>query len=168
MQKTTIGITTRTRAIKLSGLILLLLLFHACDTAMVYDTWETVPENNWHKDSILVFNPDISDTVNAMNIVLGVRNTKAYPYSNLWFFITTESPSGVSRKDTFQVELASPFGKWHGAGWGNTYTSLHYFRQNMVFDESGEYTILVQHGMRKDGLKGVNAIGYRIEDTAVN
>ncbi|MFB6319982.1 gliding motility lipoprotein GldH [Saccharicrinis sp. FJH54] len=157
------GITT-SRIRNLLPVGMLSLLLYACDPSMVYDTWNTIPDNSWNKDSISVFHPVITDTVNPVNLVLGVRNTNDYPYSNMWLFVTTQTPSGLSRKDTFEVVLASSYGKWYGSGWGNTYTSLHYYKRNVILNESGEYTISLQHGMRKDELKGVNAVGFRIEE----
>ncbi|MFC0875006.1 gliding motility lipoprotein GldH [Saccharicrinis sp. FJH2] len=156
--------TTILRIRKLITFGTLSLLLYACDPHMVYDTWNTIPDNSWNKDSVTVFNPIILDTINPVNIVIGVRNTNDYPYSNLWLFVTTKTPSGMSLKDTFEVVLASSYGKWYGSGWGNTYTSLHYYQRNVILNESGEYTISLQHGMRKDNLEGINAVGLRIEE----
>jgi gliding motility-associated lipoprotein GldH len=156
--------TTISRIKNLLTIGVLTVLLYACDPHMVYDSWNTVSGNSWNKDSVSVFKPVISDTVHAVNLVLGLRNTNDYPFSNLWLLVTTQTPSGMSRRDTFEVVLASPYGKWYGSGWGNTYTSLHYYRRNVILNQSGEYTISVQQGMRKDDLNGVSAVGFRIEE----
>lgn len=164
MLRTKTETTTIIRAKSNIIAVLLAFFLFSCDTHMVYDTWETIPDNAWNKDSILVFTPEVKDSVNPVNLIIGVRNTNAYPYSNLWLFVTTQTPSGLSKKDTFEVELASPYGKWYGSGWGNTFTSLHYYSKNVLLSEGGKYAISVQHGMRRDTLPGVNAVGFRIEN----
>lgn len=149
--------------LKIFSVLVIVLGMYSCDYSRVYDTWKEMPSTGWNKDSVYTFNAYISDTLVPMNIVLGVRNTNAYSQSNLWTFVSTQNPYGIIKRDTFEMVLASPYGDWYGSGWGNIFTSLHYYKTNQGFPASGNYTFTIQHGMRKDMLEGIQAIGIRIE-----
>ena len=135
----------------------------SCDNNRVYDSWEEMSPLGWNKDSVYTFNAAVTDTITPMNIIIGLRNTNLYPHSNLWTFVSTENPNGTIQRDTFEMTLASPYGEWYGSGWGNIFTSLYYYKTNQRFSSSGNYAFTIQHGMRKDMLEGIQAIGIRIE-----
>jgi gliding motility-associated lipoprotein GldH len=139
------------------------ILFYACDDARIKEEWTTIEPSGWHKDSVLTFSSVVTDSSQRVNLILGVRNTGNYPFNNLWVMITTTTPDNRVQCDTLDASLANDFGQWHGKGWGRNYTSLLYFRKNIRFPRNGNYTFTVRHGMRRDELKGISNIGFRIE-----
>lgn len=138
-------------------------MLFSCDRTRVYEAWEDTGSAGWHKDSVLTFSTVVTDSAQQVNLVLGVRNTNIYPFNNLWVMITTTAPDNRVMCDTLDASLANAFGQWHGKGWGRNYTSLLYYRKKIRFPRNGEYIFTVKHGMRREELKGITNIGFRIE-----
>jgi len=141
----------------------LLFILAACDNSRVFDQYKPIPKSGWNKDSLVVFSVPVTDTVQNHNMYINVRNDVDYPYSNLWLFVDIIQPGGKALKDTFELSLADPAGKWLGEGMGGVKTRKVIYRRNVYFPVSGTYKIELQQGMRKDNLKGIRDIGIRIE-----
>lgn len=135
----------------------------SCTPAQVFDKYKTIPDAKWHKDSLVVFSVPVTDSLQNHNLLLNVRNETDYNYSNLWLFVQIEQPDGELLKDTFQIILAEPSGKWLGDGIGKLKTRETIFRRNVYFPVTGEYTVKIQHGMREEILHGIHDVGLRIE-----
>jgi gliding motility-associated lipoprotein GldH len=130
---------------------------------MVFDQNQTIPDRIWDKDNVLKFEVPLTDTSLAYNIDINLRNTGAYPMSNLYLFVTTTAPSGLSRRDTVELILADKRGQWYGKGFGNIWQHQRPFRRNIRFPVPGTYTFELQQAMRIDQLPGVVDAGIRIE-----
>lgn len=139
------------------------MVFFSCDPGKVADEYQTLPNGTWAADSAKTFTFTIARTNQNNNIYFNVRNDRKYEFSNLWLFVTIESPSGTALTDTVQVMLAEPSGKWLGKGFSGVYDNRLIYRRNVYFPESGKYSIHLKHGMRPDNLKGITDIGIRIE-----
>ena len=148
------------QVILFAGIVVLLA---ACDTHSVFDKYKPINKGIWNKDSIVVFDVPIIDTVQNHNLFINVRNNVDYRYSNLWLFVTIEQPGGQAVKDTFEMVLADPAGKWLGEGFGGLKTQQTVYRRNVFFPHSGDYTIRLQQGMRTEELKGITDVGFRVE-----
>lgn len=149
--------------IQLLFFIILIALFSACDKNKVFDQYKTLPQPGWHKDSLLVFELNVADTLHANNLYINVRNDIKYKFSNLWLFIEIESPDSTAKTDTFEIVLADPTGKWMGTGFGGIKSNQIMYRRSAIFPVSGMYKINIGHGMRSNLLKGINDIGVRVE-----
>ncbi len=137
----------------------------SCDKTVVFDEYKAIPETGWHKDSLVVFNIPVEDTLQNHNLLINIRNETSYNYSNIWLFIEILQPDGEMLKDTFEIALANPSGEWLGEGIGGLKNREAIFRRNVKLPFSGEYTVKIQHGMRQDVLKGIHDVGFRIEKT---
>jgi gliding motility-associated lipoprotein GldH len=142
---------------------LLLVLFSACDRNQVFDDFRTIPNSGWHKDSLMFFDFKVADTKSNNNLFLKIRNSVNYEYSNVWLFIEILQPDGRSVKDTFEITLADPTGKWLGEGISDLKTRETVYRRNVYFPVSGNYQVKIQQGMRQENLTGIHDIGFRIE-----
>jgi len=143
----------------------LLIAFWACDTNRVYEKYYPINKTTWSKDSLVLFNIPVTDTVQNHNLYINVRNDINYNYSNLWLFINIEQPGGQAIKDTFEMVLADPAGKWLGHGFGGLKNRQVLYRNNVYFPHSGDYKISIQQGMRDSELKGISDVGLRVEKT---
>ena len=141
----------------------IVVLMAACDSHSVFDKYKPINKGVWNKDSLVVFNVPVTDTLQNHNFYINVRNNVDYRYSNLWLFVTIEQPDGEAVKDTFEMVLADPSGKWLGEGFGGLKTRKAIYRRNVFFPRSGDYTISLQQGMRNDELKGISDVGVRVE-----
>lgn len=144
-------------------LIITLLTLFSCDSSGVFDEYKQIPQSKWHKDSLIIFEVPVNDTVLNYNLFLNIRNEVNYPYSNLWLFIEIFQPGGMAVKDTFELILADPSGKWLGKGLSGIRSRKVIYRRNIFFPLSGSYFVKIGHGMRPDILKGIHDVGVRIE-----
>jgi gliding motility-associated lipoprotein GldH len=92
--------------------------FTSCDSARVFDKYHEISDSEWHKDSLVVFKIPVNDTLNTHNLLLQIRNETNYKYSNLWLFVEIEQPGGEVLRDTFEIVVADPSGRWLGKGFG--------------------------------------------------
>lgn len=144
---------------------IVLTILVSCDRNMIFEKYQPIPENGWHKDSLVHFQIPITDTLQNHNLYLNIRNDVDYKYSNLWLFIEINQPGETGVADTLELTLADPKGKWMGEGFGGVKTQQIKYKSGVYFPVSGEYTINIQHGMRDEILTGITDIGFRIEKT---
>jgi len=137
----------------------------SCNRKVVSEDYHRLKDSAWHQDSLLVFGIDVPDSTKIYNLSLNVRNEGRYPYSNLWVFVSIKPPSGKERKDTVELTLANPSGRWLGSGLGDLYEKKYPYKQNIFFSEKGKYTISVRQGMRTENeiLKGIHDFGICLE-----
>lgn len=111
----------------------------------------------------LTFDVDVKDTARLYTFLVDLRLTADYPYSNVFFFITTTFPDGGVAADTLECPVASPDGQWVGKRTGGYIDNRYIFRKNMIFPATGSYTFEIQHGMRDTNITGIKNVGLRIE-----
>ncbi len=148
-------------------------LIVSCDSNSVYDTYKSVP-NSWHKDSIVSFKVNPPDSTKAYNLFINLRNTNAYKYNNLFLIVEMVFPHGKTIKDTLEYRMAEPSGKLLGEGYTDIKENKLWYKENVVFTETGEYTVNIQHAMRENGkvngvveLEGVTDVGFRVENQTI-
>lgn len=144
--------------------IIFLISLLACNKSSLINEYRTIPKAVWNRDSMVVFQIPVTDTLQRHNLFLGVRNDINYKYSNLWLFVEIIQPGDTTVvKDTFEFTLADPTGKWLGSGFGGVKTNEVLFKGNVYFPVVGKYDIKIQHGMRGKLLEGITDIGFRVE-----
>jgi gliding motility-associated lipoprotein GldH len=136
----------------------------SCQYSSIYDKYKSVPVKGWHKDSVIVFNFSVSDTLQDYNMVLCIRNDVNYKFSNLWLFIEISGSDRTAVVDTFEIVLANPSGKWMGRGIAGIKSREVVYRRNVTFHAQGEYVVKIRHGMRQKNLKGIHDLGLRVEN----
>ncbi len=147
------------------GLISLLLLFLlTCTSHTVTDQVYSIKAEGWEYTDKMVFEYAISDTLASYDILIHIRNTKNYSYSNLWLFIETLAPSGKYQRDTLEVTLTDENGRWLGKSTQSINTMLVPYKENIHFSDRGIYQTVIQHAMRDTVLKHITDIGLRIQD----
>ncbi|HRY31822.1 MAG TPA: gliding motility lipoprotein GldH [Bacteroidales bacterium] len=137
----------------------------SCDRNRIYDHMARIPDNQWAQTSPVTFDFNIADSSVYYNIYFYVRNTTAYPYSNLYLFVTTNDPAGNAYRDTVNCILAKPDGSWLGKGHGKLRESRLLFQKDWLFPSGGPYRIKVEQAMRETMLSGIADIGLRIEQS---
>jgi len=147
-------------------------LLQSCDTKTVYTEYQSLNNGVWSATDTLEF--DFSELDNTMdyNVFLNVRNNNEFLFSNLFLITELEQPNGKTVKDTLEYEMSRPDGSWLGKGTGSIKESKLWFREKIVFPDSGVYHIRVSHAMRKNGavkglkaLTGITDVGIQIEKT---
>lgn len=142
----------------------------SCDSNRVFDVYKPLP-NVWHKDTVVSFNISPPDSTNAYNLFVNLRNTNAYKYNNLFLIVEMVFPHGKIVNDTLEYRMAEPSGKLLGTGLASVKENKLWYKEGVVFNETGTYTVNIQHAMRENGkvsgvleLEGVTDVGFRIEN----
>jgi len=138
------------------------LILQACDPEMVYDHFVTMDNGMWTWSDVGEFQIPVSDTVSLHNIYIQVRHSVDYPMSNLYMFVVLKGPSGQFARDTVDLQLAAPDGRWFGKGIGRLRELRLLYRKQVRFSEPGTYTIYLEQAMRKQALP-VRDVGIRVE-----
>ncbi|UBM63315.1 gliding motility lipoprotein GldH [Candidatus Sulfidibacterium hydrothermale] len=147
------------------GLLLIiigLLFFTSCRRSTLFAG--AVPLNGvWPKESAAKFVIPVSDTVSLYDFYVNIRHTQKYRYSNLYLFMETLFPNKTYTRDTLEIMLANPEGKWLGKGWGKIKEDHVLLKSKFRFPLKGKYTFLIWQGMRTDTLHAVQSVGIDIE-----
>src|SRR5262249_16595723 len=144
-------------------LFLLSLLLISCDRNAVLDKNIEIPDYRWDMNNILKFDVEIPDTLQAYNIYVNFRHASGYAFSNIFLFLTTKSPSGMTGKDTVELTLADSRGKWLGDGSGDIWDNRILFKKDFHFPEAGKWNFELQQAMRVNPLPQVMDAGMRVE-----
>jgi gliding motility-associated lipoprotein GldH len=149
--------------------IIIFALTVSCDSNRVFDEYKSVPDS-WHKDSITSFKINPPDSITPYNLFVNIRNTNTYKYNNIFLIVEMVFPHGKTITDTLEYRMADPTGKLLGSGYTDIKENKLWYKEQVIFEESGEYTVNIQHAMRENGkvngvveLEGVTDIGFRIE-----
>jgi gliding motility-associated lipoprotein GldH len=147
----------------LLSVIIAAVFLQSCDSSRVFEENEEIPKSLWSAKQSLVFQTNIDDTASAHNVYLNIRNAGVYPFSNIFLFINTTLPGGQLDRDTVEIMLATPDGKWLGKGLGDIWDNQVLFKQQVRFPRAGEYSFEIIQAMRLDPLPGIMDAGIRIE-----
>ena len=150
------------RTIYFSIILAAILFTSACDPNMVYDAYEKTENGIWHYQDIKRFETEITDSLQSYNLLVNIRHTTDYPSSNLFVFIATTGPAGISMKDTLEILIANERGKWLGYGFGKIKHISRMYKNNVRFSRPGEYVFTVQQAVREPEIP-VTDVGFRIE-----
>ncbi len=90
-------------------------------------------------------------------LLLSVRHTTGYEYSNLWLEMSYPLNDSVVKADTFNIILADDFGNWRGAGIGPSLQTTDTLATDFTI-RRGE-AIKLRHIMRVDNLAEIEQVG---------
>jgi gliding motility-associated lipoprotein GldH len=144
-------------------ILALLPILFACNSNIVFTDSQVMAEKTWKLLNIPSFRIPVTDTLNSNNVFFTIRTASAYPFRNIYLFVTTTSPDGKVISDTLQYNLADEKGNWYGKGFGDIHELRLPYKSNVYFPLKGTYQFKIQHGMRVEDLKGVYDFGLRIE-----
>ncbi len=144
--------------------------FVSCDKNRVFDEYKSTENGSWEKNNSIQFLFQVTDTISVNNLFLNIRNNNNYKYSNLYLITKISFPNGNKIIDTLQYEMADKTGKFLGSGFSEIKENKLFYKENIRFPSSGNYTLSISQAMRKNGetvgiesLNGITDIGFRIE-----
>ena len=145
--------------------IIILFAFIACDNNRVFEQNVSFEGEQWHKDSTIIFEVPIADTLAVYNVYFNNRiNGKyGYKYQNMYVFIDTYLPYNNHMRDTLECILADNKGKWLGKGFGSIWSNQIPYKTNIRFPYAGTYKFVIEQAMRDTVLQHVVDAGLRIE-----
>lgn len=153
--------------LNLVGVLLFVIALNACSRQSVFSEYKSIPiETGWQQANKLTFEVNIEDTITRNNVFVNVRQLDAYPFRNIFLFLTTEYPDGKKIIDTLECVLADEKNKWMGDGAGDLWDNTIPFKGNVKFPLLGKYKFTYEHAMRVDPLPMIIDMGLTIEKTS--
>ena len=99
---------------------------------------------------------EITDTLNEMNIIVNIRHTARYPFSNLWLFVNTTNPEGVQSQDTLECVLQQKMEGGLASGLGDIW-DIQIPLKTQSFSSPGEYVFEIEQAMRMEIKRGLSS-----------
>ncbi|MFZ1689227.1 MAG: gliding motility lipoprotein GldH [Flavobacteriales bacterium] len=147
--------------------VLCALFMTACSDALVHSETRPVPGGVWDRGWKPDFTFEITDTVGQYDTYLDIRHTGAYPYSELYLFVTLQRPDGHVLLDTVQCPLSDANGRWYGKGLGfirsDRFDAHILYKYGNRFPKPGRYSVTLEQAMRVEKLEGVIDAGVSVE-----
>jgi gliding motility-associated lipoprotein GldH len=156
---------------KIITIFLVVVCFTSCDSKRVYDSYVSVSNQSWEKENTISFSFSINDTIKQRDLFINIRNNNTYAFSNLFLITKLNFPNGKKIVDTLEYEMTDVSGRFLGAGFTEIKENKLFYKENVVFPNSGDYKVSVSQAMRKNGeteglkaLEGITEVGFRIEN----
>lgn len=141
-------------------LIAWIFLHVACNPNIIFEKYEDVPGESWNRYKVMEFTANIPDS-GQYNITLCLRHTTDYEMANLWCFVSTRSQLSQQLRDTVNIKIAEPDGRWTGSG--NAIKTIEQpINLNPVNLPQGKVIFRIEQGMRIENMKGVKNVGIKI------
>lgn len=124
-----------------------------------YSAFRTFTDSRWDYADTLHFTVDtLRDSISrGGRILVSVRHTHGYDYSNLWLELSTPFTDSTRRNDTINLRLADDFGRWLGGGMGTSLLITDTLRERYDLRQGSDITL--RHIMRVDTLDAIEQVG---------
>ncbi|CAN5418495.1 hypothetical protein BH09BAC3_BH09BAC3_05720 [soil metagenome] len=146
--------------------LLLLISLVSCDSNRLYENNVEFEDRTWKVIDEPRFEFVIKDTLQRYNLYYNVRNSLDYPYARLFITYHLYDSTGkeltkkLVNNDLFDQKTGTPFGE---SGLGDLFDHRLPLLNRYRFPYPGKYSIKLDQLMRQDTLKGVIAVGVRVE-----
>lgn len=135
----------------------------SCNQKTFYQKTDKFSGETWNKDTVLVYEFTVSDSLQYYNFYVDVRNTNHYPYQNLYLFFTTQFPDSTVFTDTLNCILCDAYGQWKGKGSGRIKENRFVLKSKVRFPQTGAYIFSARQAMRDDNLNGIINFGITLQ-----
>jgi len=154
---------SKLRPIVFVTLLFPLIFLFSCRNNVVYSKYQNFENNEWFAKNKVTFDLEMTDVTTLHDISVMVRHADAYPYSNLYLFLTTKYPDGKITLDTLECILANQKGEWMGNGAGDIFDITIPLKQSTRFPLAGKYSFTFEQAMRTDPLPLIMDFGFEIK-----
>ena len=124
-----------------------------------FSAFITFPHQKWDYAAPAVLSVDTLHDSEARGgtLMLSVRHTDAYEYSNLWLELAYPDTDTTVRRDTINLVLADVYGRWRGHGSGPSMQIVDTLSTDFTIHQGD--TLILRHIMRVDTLANIEQIG---------
>lgn len=154
-----------------SGIIFFLVgVLIACDSNRLYEQNINLKERYWRVDEPMVFDFIIEDSSQPYNIYYNIRNSLEYPYARLFIQYTltdsvgTQIDKKLNAQFLFDQKTGKPFGQ---SGIGDVFDHQFLIFEKHVFKQPGKFQLKIEQYNRQDTLRGILAVGFRLEKSSM-
>lgn len=147
-------------------IIFLSCLLFACDSSRLFEENINLKKRYWRADEPMIFDFKIEDVSKSYSIYYNVRNSLEYPYARLFIQYTLSDSTGspldkkLNAQFLFDQKTGKPLGN---SGIGDVFDHQFLLIEKQVFNYPGKYQLKVEQFNRQDTLRGILAVGARIE-----
>jgi gliding motility-associated lipoprotein GldH len=151
--------------------VTVLFILSACDSSRIYEKNHEFAHRWWTAAEQPQFDFAIAGNTQPYTLYFNVRNESDYPYANLYITYRLLDSAGRELQQKLVTEFlfdrktGKPLGR---SGIGDIFDHRFPLLTNYTFPYSGNYAVRFEHFMRTDTLKGVLAVGVRVEKAASN
>lgn len=136
--------------------VVLLVSTLSCSQRSETGEFHAVDPRGWAYGDTVGFAVTSRDSVATGSIAIVIRHTNAYAYRNIWLELSYRAADSLP-PDTFNIELADAYGRWHGKGLGLSYQHVDTLLRDVCVN--GSMSIGIRHIMRADLLEGIEQLG---------
>jgi gliding motility-associated lipoprotein GldH len=151
-------------------LLLISILMISCNDTIEFNQYTAVENSSWKSGEKMNFTFEVKDTVSPKNLFINIRSNSDYEFSNLYLITALKFPNNSLVIDTLQYEMTDASGMFLGSGFSEIKENKLFYKERKVFPVSGNYSLTIEHAMRKNGemkaveeLYGVQDVGFSIE-----
>jgi len=147
-------------------IFLLVWLLYSCDSSRLFEQNVSLEGRYWPVQEPMIFDFKIEDTSQSYNIYYNVRNSLEYPYARLFIQYSLSDSTGLlldkklNAQFLFDQKTGKPFGQ---SGIGDVFDHQFLLIEKQKFNYPGRYQLKIEQYNRQDTLRGVLAVGARIE-----
>ena len=142
--------------------IVIALAMASCVNRGAFSDFHTLDDSGWAYGDTVTFIVNRADSIAPAAVKVAVRNSNDFPYSNLWLEVSCRNAAGTATlsRDTVNLRLADPYGRWTGKGFGASYQTEATVTPRAVIDNGSR--IMVRHIMRADTVAGIEQLGITL------
>lgn len=144
------------------GTVAILSSLFSCHENVVFSHYHGVEVDGWDKTTHVEFNISPIPETGKYQESVGIRINSHYPFLSLNLIIEqTVYPSRTVLIDTIDCQLIDKDGRKLGKG--QSLWQLDFPVKNINLQEGDSVNINIRHNMRRDILRGVSDIGFKLE-----
>ena len=143
--------------------LMILFLLTACGETPLYDKSVSFDNSEWAQDVKPKYEVDIKDIDKEYDFTLLLRTTTDYKYSNLWVFMKTTTPEGVTSRVPYEFRITDQDGVWVGNKTGTIVeTPMSFPKRKMP--QKGKYTFVIEQGITENVIDEVLDLTLTVEE----
>ena len=142
--------------------VVLVSFLFSCDDASFYTKSYSFNNNTWERSVKPKFIVEIKDTKQLYDFIVTLRTSTSYKYNNLWIFLNTTPPNGLSVREPFEIKTCYPDGSWIGKKTGSIVEHTLIFKRRKV-PSRGKYKFILEQGITEKLIDEVVDISFEVK-----
>ena len=142
--------------------VVLVTFLFSCDDASFYTKSYSFNNNTWQRSVKPKFIVEIKDTKHLYDFIVTLRTSTSYKYNNLWIFLNTTPPNGLSVREPFEIKTCYPDGSWIGKKTGSIVEHTLIFKRRKV-PSRGKYKFILEQGITEKLIDEVVDISFEVK-----
>jgi len=145
-------------------IISLAFTFTSCEPSYFFD--EAIPINNeaWSYDQPVSFTVEVTDPKKKYNLYFDIEHSPDYSFQNMYVQINTTFPNGEKASKPLSIDFMDKTGRWYGKCSSDVCKLRVQLKTAIQFKDPGQYGFEFEQFMRKEHLKGIKNLAFRMEE----